>query len=472
VAVTSSYDKISRLIDTYRTKDPRLAEILSTIASDLNLTILTINPLQETVSVLGAFDAVPPDDLTTVVVSLLQLNIQITWGAVTGAQFYEIREGVDWDTAVFILKTASLSANIEPRLIGSYNLLIKGLSSASVYSTNAMAFQIIIPALGSMVLSASTIDNNVMLSWNAPTSSFQIHHYNLYKDTIKFAEHNGLFFSRPEVAAGTYLFEVEAVDIVGNMSAKASASATVNTPPDYMLQDERTIDLSTVTKSNAVLQNGRIIACVNLVETYQDHFTSRGWASPQDQIDDGYARWIQDNPLTGYILDEYDYGTVLSNTVASVSYVKEIYTGTNDVLVVVKMSWSEDGITWNDEQIGESQFIASLRYLRLKFEFNASNDDAMISFYNAVVRLSVKREVDSGSFYADENDSSGTLVLFNKSFKDVDSITATAAEARTPIYVSVNFLDVPNPVSFRVLAFDSAGRRVSHWIDWKARGIV
>jgi hypothetical protein len=85
--------------------------------------------------------------------------------------------------------------------------------------------------------------------------------------------------------------------------------------------------------------------------------------------------------------------------------------------------------------------------------------------------LDVKSVIDSGEVMAVATDGNGTFVAFNKPFKDVDSIT-TGIKSVPPLEVVVDFQDVPNPVGFRVLVFDTAGHRVSQLVSWKARGVV
>lgn len=467
----SHRDQISNLLATYRTKDPRLVKILETIMDDLHQTIVTVNPIEAAVTALGFGDTTPPGPVPLITVTLLPLNIQLIWGSVAGAQLYEIREGTVWATGTFILKTASLSAVLNPRAVGTYDMMICAMSPAGVYSTTPLAFQIIIPPMGAITLSASVIDNNVLLSWTIPTSSFQIAHYNVYRNTSKFAELTGTFLARFEAAAGDYVFEVEGVDIAGNTTAKASVAVKVKTPPDYILHDSRMVDLSTVSGINVLYDNSKIVACIDLVETIQQHFESRGWTDAQAQVTAGYERWIQDNLLSGSFTDTYDYGTLLTNTVAVVTYIKEVFSGTSDVTVSIGLSWSTDNVNWTPEVLGDSQFIPALRYLRTRMIFTAPNDDAMVAVSNVNISLSVKREVDSGSVMAMMSDPDGTTIYFNKIFKDVDSLTATA-ESLTPISVIVIFDDIPDPTFFKVMAFDSAGQRVSHMVDWKARGIV
>lgn len=96
---------------------------------------------------------------------------------------------------------------------------------------------------------------------------------------------------------------------------------------------------------------------------------------------------------------------------------------------------------------------------------------ALYQLFNLTVRLNVKQEVDSGSVLANDTDVSGTVVAFNKAFKDVDSITATAL-GTTEVKVVVSFTDVPNPTGFSVYAFNAAGARVDATVYWKARGVV
>lgn len=100
-----------------------------------------------------------------------------------------------------------------------------------------------------------------------------------------------------------------------------------------------------------------------------------------------------------------------------------------------------------------------------------TNYDGLIKIWNIEVSLAVKKEVDSGSGVASQFDASGTTFTFNKAFKDVDSIVVTANSVNERICV-VDFVDAPNPTTFKVLVFDAAGVRQTETIRWVARGIV
>ena len=86
------------------------------------------------------------------------------------------------------------------------------------------------------------------------------------------------------------------------------------------------------------------------------------------------------------------------------------------------------------------------------------------------VRLDVKQLTDSGEIAAVSTDVGGTVVTLNKAFKDIDSIVATVKQT-VRREVVVDFVDTPNPTTFKVLVFDSAGARVSDTVYWVARGV-
>lgn len=90
---------------------------------------------------------------------------------------------------------------------------------------------------------------------------------------------------------------------------------------------------------------------------------------------------------------------------------------------------------------------------------------------NLTIRLDIKRENDGGAINAVAGDVGGTAVLFNKPFKDIESITVSVKETQR-FFCIYNFVDIPNPVQFYVFVFDAAGARASKVVTWAARGII
>jgi len=163
---------------------------------------------------------------------------------------------------------------------------------------------------------------------------------------------------------------------------------------------------------------------------------------------------------------------VLSNVITHVLYNLTQIHPTESVSVTVKLATSTDNITYSAFTSGANQFFSSFRYLKLRLEFTASGDKAMAELDNLTVRLDVKRENDGGRITANAGDVGGTQVSFNKSFKDVESVTATVASVTEPFITIVDFTDIPNPTGFNVYVMDTTGNRVTKTVEWKARGVV
>lgn len=101
----------------------------------------------------------------------------------------------------------------------------------------------------------------------------------------------------------------------------------------------------------------------------------------------------------------------------------------------------------------------------------AASNLSLIWFYNLRIRLDVKKAVDSGN--VEITATGGTVVTFNKTFKDIDSITLTVLDNTVPITAMYDFVDAPNPTDFTIYIFDSAGVETSGFtVSWKARGII
>jgi hypothetical protein len=133
---------------------------------------------------------------------------------------------------------------------------------------------------------------------------------------------------------------------------------------------------------------------------------------------------------------------------------------------------SADRITWTPIVHAKSVFLNNFRYVRATIDFTENNDKALALFYNLTFSLDVKREMDSGNIIAQATDVDGTVVLLNKAFKDVDSINVTPTKTIEPLTIIYDFVDIPNPTSFKVLVFNSTGVRVTAEVSWQVRGIV
>lgn len=463
----------SSIIEGLKHKDPKLYQYLNSIRIILDDVQNELDPLVRaslTATIIGAL----PGTIVSFTYTIQSNGIRFDWEADSNAVQYEIRKGASFDAGTQIIVTSQLSAIIEPisPLGTSHKYWIKSINSGGVYSANATELDVALSNIENIVISSRVIDNNVLLNWSVPTAPFTIAYYNLYKNAVFFGRVTGTFQAFFESLGGTNTYNIIAVDIAGNVGGDNTIVLVVSTPPDYVLLSAQTSALNG-TKVNVlrevVLGVPKLFCCINLTQTWEQHFVNNSWTTAQDQINAGFPYYAQPTLLTGTYTETFDYGIVLGSVIANLDWSTEIIAG--NVSVNPSFEFSANGTDWSSPVGGSSAFGTNVRYVRITITFTGTDTTSLIWFYNFQIFLDVKREMDSGSITANAADSGGTTVLFNKAYKDVDSITLIA-NSLEPIYPIYDFVDIPNPVSFKVLIFDSAGKRITYLISWKARGIV
>lgn len=461
---------IEALISGLQKTDPRLHQAISLISKQLGIVTDQLNPQPSNITFISPTTNKinPPTDFNVLSTGT---TVRFTWTLATGASFYEIRRGDNWDTATLVTKTSGSRADIDPLTYGSYTYLIKSLNISGIYSMDSVGVNIIIPQILAVAISPQLIGNNILLNWTTPASVFNINYYILKRDGSLIGNQRGTFVSFFELAQATYVYSITAVDVAGNLSNEAFVSLAVGSPFDYSLIDHHVSDFSG-TKTNIALTTKPALICDWTSETYHAHFVGRGYATWQAKIDAGFPIYIQPAATTGSYEEIIDYGSLIDNTLVSITYNQREITPLDLVTVVVKIAVSNDNITYTSFVSGAVQFYAQFRYIKLKLEFSGSNK-ALTEISNLTVDLSVRRDTDGGNVDALSTDVAGTVATFNKVFKSVDSITVSVQSVST-LYTAIYIFDYStlNPTTFKVMAFDQAGTRVTQVVSWKARGII
>jgi len=199
------------------------------------------------------------------------------------------------------------------------------------------------------------------------------------------------------------------------------------------------------------------------------HFSTRGWATIQDQINAGYPIYAQPGKTTGSYTEVIDFGVTFASTIINLDWSNDPIVGV--IGVTSSIEFSADNISWSSITLGRAAFGTNVRYVRVKLFFSAADDHYLAWISNFQIFLDVKHELDSGRVVSEALDPGGTVVFFNKQFKDIDSITL-GVDSITPLTAIYDFIDIPNPLFFKILVYDSAGNRTTHAVSWKARGIV
>lgn len=219
-----------------------------------------------------------------------------------------------------------------------------------------------------------------------------------------------------------------------------------------------------------VASDGGLLSPVATGQTWASHFAGNGWNSPQDQITAGYPMYIQPAVVTnGYYEEIWDYGSVLPSVRISAQAQWQAVAVDSPTVVIDIAYKTNSGDAWTTVT-GESQIYAvDVRYVKVTVHFLAATAVEVAHITALQVTLDALQRDDAGLLSCSSGDTGGTTGTFAVEFVDVQSITATpvgTVDRRAVAECAAG----PNPTTFVVLLFDSAGTRVSGDVYWSARG--
>jgi predicted phage tail protein len=470
-------------------------------------------------------------------------NVVFSWAPVAGTldtDRYVLKRGSSWATATTVATIYSTVYTLKADWGGVQKFWLAAVDVNGVEGTPDDA-DVTVALPTAPTITQQVIDNNVLLRWNDVTQTLPIVSYELRRGSTwagasVVGTKQGGFTTVFETASGTYTYWLAGIDSAGNYGAPGSVSAIVNQPPDYVLQlDQNSTFAGTKANIYADSTLGQIVN-VNTTETWQDHFTSRGYTSPQDQIDAGFAYYLMPTTTTASYEEEADYGALLAGTKVSATLTSTNVVGSTTVTPTIRIrgttstagTYSQSGTTitvtstahgllagdyvyldftsgtatdgtyvvataaansftvtsatsattsgnvswvkWISYANSTEVFGTNFRYFRVRYDFASSGGNDLMLLTALNLRLDSKLRNDAGVGTANSGDTGGTTVNFNVPFVDVESITVTALST-TGVIAVYDFVDAPNPTSFKVLLFNTSGSRVSGSFSWTARGV-
>jgi predicted phage tail protein len=415
--------------------------------------------------------AAPPATVGALAVTInaSAAQAELAWPAIADLDLdlYEVRLGASWAGGTVVFRGKALNATL-PIAGLSMTFRVRALDTAGNYSAADSAATITIEPPGQPVIVAEVIDNNVLLRWQDVPGSLAISTYEIRRGAAwasaeVIGTKTGLFTTVFETQAGTFTYWVAGIDRAGNYGTPGQVVVPVSAPPDYVLQIEQAPVWAAF--SNAAESDGRLYLPVSASETWETHFTARGWTSPQDQIDAGYPYFIQPGESSGYAEAVVDAGSTLPSSKITITASLAAISGSPSASYTISVSNTSASGPWTD-YAGAQAFATAFRWAKVKIAIAGG----IAEVFNAIVRMEVKERSDSGEAAVAAADVGGTTIDFTVPFVSVKSITVTpkGTTARFAIY---DFAGGANPTSFKALLYDTAGNRVSGTVSWQAAGV-
>lgn len=356
--------------------------------------------------------------------ALTSATVTLNWADIGNSQFDVAYYELSYDTTVKTVKANSITVPAD--WIGDRIFTVK---TVDIHGNKSSGYSEAVAKLAPNPpydLKTQVIDNTVMLYWTLPDrTSLPIDHVlikkgSTFESATLIGEKKGGFTTVTENQGGEFTYWLSAVDTEGVISIPVSITTLVSEPPDFVFHGEFFSDF-TGTKSSAAYDGVVVALPVNTTETFEEHFTTRSWSTPQDQINAGYPVFIQPSGGTGYYEEVFDFGQPLASSRVLMTYTGTVIAGSPTV--VPKISLSLDNSTYVDYNGVTDVFGLNFRYVKIRITVTEPSTVGLYEISNISVRLDAKLKNDAGTVSALSTDSLGTIVNFNKEFIDVQSIT-------------------------------------------------
>lgn len=374
--------------------------------------------------------------------ALTSATVTLSWSDVTTSEFDVAYYELTYGTTTLTVKANSITVPAD--WVGNRTFTVK---TVDIHNNKSSGYSEVIAKITPSPpydLKTQVIDNTVMLFWTLPTrTSLPIDHVLVKKGSTwatasVIGDKKGAFTTITENTGGQFTYWLAAVDTENIESTPVSITTTVGEAPGFVFYAEFN-SAFTGTKSSAAYDGSILALPINTTETFQQHFTTRSWTTPQDQVTAGYPIFIQPTTTSGYYEEVFDFGQPLASSRVLLTYVGNTIAGTASV--VPKISLSLDNSTYVDYNGVTDIFGLNFRYVKIRITVtSAPTTIGLYEISKISVRLDSKLKDDAGSVSALSTDTLGTIVNFNKEFIDVQSINLSPS-GTTPIVPVYDFKD-------------------------------
>ncbi|MGL4576357.1 MAG: phage tail protein [Burkholderiaceae bacterium] len=435
----------------------------------------------------GSQLALPPPNVAGLQLSVSTEGIRANWQPANVADYAHtwLRSGTAWATGAELGPGASpLQRNATSWLwgwlpAGTQTLQARHVDRYGNLSATEATAQIVVAAPAQVAITkGEVVDNNILLWWADAKTTQPIAKYivrigttaQTFAQALQVGTAGGdtRFETYLQRTSGLYRVWLQAQDMAGNLGLPGFVDLQVNQPRDFELQASYAGTFLGTGTNFAATGSGLFLLVNN--ETWQTHFQSRSWAHAQDQVNAGSPIYFQPGATTASYEEVWDIGAVLSQTVISAQVLRTWVQGTGTVTVTISTKVNI-GDVWTDYVGVSNVSVSSVRYVRIKIDVIASGADDLLRIDGVSAEASVRLVNEDAVVTCVAGDAGGTLYTFTKPWLDIRSITATAYGTTHAVAI-VNFVDVPNPTSCRVLLFNTAGARIAGQAALHVEGVL
>ena len=431
--------------------------------------------------VTGELLKLPPSDVTGLSITSSNNGSLVTWDADPQPDwaYTELRLGTTWATASLITKKQSTSHLLGWLTSGSTTVLAKHVDIYGNYSVNALSASITTSAPNAVAITRAEVqENSVALGWSDAKLNQPIVSYSMYIGSAGDSFASCTLYgkagsdSRSDIvifrSSGSKVIWMVATDVAGNTSTPSYVNVYVTLPTNFVLANEYDENWSTGTITNGYVESGSLYLPVNS-QTWDNHFSSRGYLTAQDQVNAGYPLYFEPSETSGSYYEYHDIGRIITSATISVTPVYTVLAGSLTSNCFIE--WSSNGTTWTNGGSNLLQVQAtSVRYVRITYTVSAAGGDDLIRFDRIHVVIGTATVNEFGALTLNASDAGGTPYICNKSFLDIVSAVATANNSSNIRTINTIISDSVTPQIVYVQAWDSSNARTGGTVSLNIGG--
>ncbi len=445
--------------------DPGLVEVsVRTVNALGNQSV----PLEASITVQGKL--APPANVSGFSLAFTATGIQATWAECPDVDWTatEISRSIDFIPSQQVTLKRSTTHLMGWLLSGTHVFYAAHWDHARRSVVAATAQIKVISPKALIFRRAEVQELSVMLSWTDVLASQPIKRF-LYRvggasDTWATATEFGgaggdqrsdvLRFSTP----GLKRIFVAAEDVGGNLGTPNSVDVTTTLPPGFLLTDQFT-SVFAGTKTNAQINSDGALLMMAPAETWNTHFSTRGYANTAAQVTAGFPLYFQPGTLSAQYVEEFDLARVVVSS--TISFTGQYAWLNGGGTVTPKVSYRLTAVSaWIDVPNAWAAVGTNFRYFRITIDVAGTSQDDLLQVTALQATISTSQLLEYATVTSNAGDAAGTAYVTTKGFIDVTA-AVFSPNSDTVARHSVIPDDSVSPAVVRVKCWDAAGTRIT-----------